>query len=158
MLVRARTIGLLGMLWIGGCAMAPMTTADDDDDATGPGDDDDCYDVTTEIHLDGIVVAADDGEPVAGIEVALMSQTTVTDVTGAWELHVYDRWCTPDPNLCALQLDDYDGADHGQFERTEFDVPVDESVFSWSCGDEFTYEAHDVLLVIDPLDPSDDEV
>ena len=158
MLFRTLTIGFFGSLWLAGCAMAPMTTNDDDDDTSGPGDDDDCYDVTTEIHIDGIVVAADDGEPVAGIEVSLLSYSTVTDVTGAWEVHVYDRWCSPDPNLCALEVDDHDGADHGQFERSEVEVPVAETVFSWSCGDEFTYEAHDVLIEIELADPPDDEV
>ena len=104
--------------------------------------------------LDGVVVSAETGEPIPGIEVELEAANAVvatSDAAGAWSLRVSGAsFCLPD--ACRVVARDVDGAENGAFQDLEIAVPLTRARRGSGDWDEGTWVARDVELILEPVE------
>jgi putative lipoprotein (rSAM/lipoprotein system) len=103
--------------------------------------------------LDGTVVSAETGDPIAGIEVEFSDRehsTAVTNSVGRWAISINnDLVCNTD---CTIIVQDVDGDENGAFQDLQSVISLshtDEGDGDWDNG---RWEAHNLLFELEPLD------
>jgi putative lipoprotein (rSAM/lipoprotein system) len=106
-----------------------------------------------EFRIDGTVVDAPSGDPVEGIQVEYLEGgafVTTTEADGTWSLSFEnDPFCAP---TCDIHARDIDGDEHGAYQDLDTTVTLSHTEEGHGSWDEGRYEAHDVVLEIEPVD------